>query len=58
MTDENGTGFVHIAPNHGQDDFDLGKEYDLGNDPTVDEKGIYEKNIHFLKECTCLNLIK
>ena len=49
VTDENGTGFVHIAPNHGQDDFDLGKKYDLGNDPTVDEKGIYEKNIHFFK---------
>ena len=49
VTNENGTGFVHIAPNHGQDDFDLGQVNSLGNDPTVNEKGIYEDNINFFK---------
>ena len=49
VTAENGTGFVHIAPNHGQEDFDLGQINNLGNDPTVNEKGVYEKNIKFFE---------
>ncbi|MBD22162.1 MAG: isoleucine--tRNA ligase [Alphaproteobacteria bacterium] len=49
VTAENGTGFVHIAPNHGQEDFDLGQIHNLGNDPTVNEKGVYEKNINFFE---------
>ena len=47
VTADNGTGFVHIAPNHGQEDFDLGKINELGNEPTVNEKGVYENNINF-----------
>ena len=46
---ENGTGFVHIAPNHGQEDFDLGQVNSLGNDPTVNERGVYEENINFFE---------
>ena len=49
VTNENGTGFVHIAPNRGQEDFDLGQVNSLGNDPTVNEKGVYEENINFFK---------
>ena len=49
VTAENGTGFVHIAPNHGQEDFDLGQINNLGNEPTVNEKGIYEKNINYFE---------
>ena len=45
VTDDAGTGFVHIAPNHGLEDFEVGKKFNLGNDPTVDSKGIYEKEI-------------
>ena len=47
VTDEAGTGFVHIAPNHGLEDFEVGKRFKLKNTPTVDENGIYTKNINF-----------
>jgi len=47
VTDETGTGFVHIAPNHGVEDFEIGKENKLDNIPTVNEKGIYTDNIPF-----------
>ena len=49
VTAENGTGFVHIAPNHGQEDFDLGQVHNLGNDPSVNERGVYEKNVNFFE---------
>jgi isoleucyl-tRNA synthetase len=29
VTDEAGTGFVHTAPSHGDDDYTLGRKYDL-----------------------------
>ncbi|MFL2679706.1 MAG: isoleucine--tRNA ligase [Alphaproteobacteria bacterium] len=45
VTDDTGTGFVHIAPNHGLEDFELGQKYDLGNNSTINSKGVYEKNI-------------
>jgi isoleucyl-tRNA synthetase len=53
VTDEDGTGFVHTAPGHGRDDFDIwtAKTRELqarGIDPTipytVDENGIYTKD--------------
>jgi len=53
VTDEDGTGFVHTAPGHGRDDFDIwtAKTRDLqarGIDPaipyTVDENGFYTKD--------------
>ncbi len=49
VTNETGTGFVHIAPNHGVEDFEFGKKYGLGNEPTIDSRGIYENNIGLLK---------
>ncbi len=49
VTDETGTGFVHIAPNHGIEDFDFGKKNKLDNLPTVNEKGIYTSNIPFFQ---------
>ena len=45
VTDESGTGFVHIAPNHGIEDFEVAMKNDLENVPTVDEKGLYTSNI-------------
>ena len=42
-----GTGFVHIAPNHGEEDFSVGQKYGLGNIRTVNSKGMYEDNINF-----------
>ena len=41
VTDETGTGFVHIAPGHGLDDFQLGIANGLEVPFTVDEEGVY-----------------
>lgn len=40
VTAEDGTGCVHIAPGHGQDDHVVGREYDLPVLMPVDEKGV------------------
>ncbi len=51
VTTETGTGFVHIAPNHGEDDYLLGKAHrteiygesgDLGKSDFVDGEGRYK----------------
>jgi isoleucyl-tRNA synthetase len=39
VTSETGTGFVHIAPGHGQDDYNLGMKYDLPIYSPVDDDG-------------------
>ncbi|PZO44191.1 MAG: isoleucine--tRNA ligase [Pseudanabaena frigida] len=41
VTAESGTGLVHTAPNHGQDDFVVGKKYHLGMISLVDDRGIF-----------------
>ncbi|MDV2582564.1 isoleucine--tRNA ligase [Alkalibacillus haloalkaliphilus] len=41
VTTESGTGCVHTAPGHGEDDFWIGKQYDLGVLCPVDEKGVF-----------------
>ena len=41
VTAESGTGLVHTAPGHGQDDFIIGRKYDLGILVPVDDKGIF-----------------
>lgn len=41
VTTESGTGCVHIAPAHGEDDFKIGKEYDLPMDLPVGNNGRY-----------------
>ena len=40
VTVENGTGCVHIAPAHGEDDFLIGKQYGLDINSIVDEGGV------------------
>ena len=45
VTTEAGTGFVHIAPGHGEDDFNLGKKYEIKFDQTVDDDGRYLPNV-------------
>lgn len=51
---EEGTGFVHIAPAFGEDDFKLGKENNLPAFLTVDEEGKMKKEVigegKFVKE--------
>jgi isoleucyl-tRNA synthetase len=41
VTTEAGTGFVHIAPGHGEDDFALGREYGLPVPETVNDDGSF-----------------
>ncbi|MEI6429208.1 MAG: isoleucine--tRNA ligase [Pseudanabaena sp. ELA607] len=41
VTAESGTGLVHTAPGHGQDDFLIGRKYGLGILVPVDDKGIF-----------------
>lgn len=40
VTNESGTGCVHTAPGHGEDDFIVGKKYNLGVLCPVDDRGI------------------
>lgn len=41
VTDEQGTGLVHIAPGHGMDDFELGIENNLDTTSIIDDNGCY-----------------
>ncbi len=41
VTTEAGTGFVHIAPSHGEDDFNLGREHGLPVPETVNDDGTF-----------------
>lgn len=41
ITTESGTGLVHTAPGHGQEDYLVGKRYDLPILSPVDEQGIF-----------------
>ncbi|MFA5070750.1 MAG: isoleucine--tRNA ligase [Candidatus Pacearchaeota archaeon] len=43
-SEEEGTGFVHIAPGCGTEDYELGKELHLPSISPLDEAGIYSKN--------------
>ncbi|MGP4080309.1 isoleucine--tRNA ligase [Pseudalkalibacillus sp. R45] len=40
VTTDSGTGCVHTAPGHGEDDFKVGKRYGLGILCPVDDKGV------------------
>ncbi len=41
VTTEAGTGFVHIAPSHGEDDFNLGRAHGLPVPETVGDDGTF-----------------
>ncbi|MBF0484101.1 MAG: isoleucine--tRNA ligase [Candidatus Omnitrophica bacterium] len=43
VTNEDGTGLVHTAPGHGQDDFQTGLKNNLDVLMPVDDRGIYTK---------------
>jgi isoleucyl-tRNA synthetase len=45
VTEDTGTGFVHIAPGHGQDDFELGIKYGIEVPFTVDADGRYFEDV-------------
>ncbi|MFQ5736068.1 MAG: isoleucine--tRNA ligase [Thermodesulfobacteriota bacterium] len=45
VTLEAGTGCVHIAPGHGQDDYELGLKYGLDIYNPVDDSGLFTKDV-------------
>jgi isoleucyl-tRNA synthetase len=50
VTDDAGTGFVHIAPGHGADDFVLGVSYGLEIPRTVAEDGTYYPGVPMFED--------
>ncbi len=40
-----GTGCVHTAPGHGEDDYKIGLQYDLGVIMPVDDKGCFDASV-------------
>ena len=48
VTIDQGTGFVHIAPGHGSDDFELGKKHNLPIPETVSDNGILNNDLPLL----------
>ena len=53
VTDEPGTGFVHIAPGHGADDFVLGRNTGLEIPQTVVDDGSYSRHVPLLAGMAC-----
>ena len=48
VTTEQGTGFVHIAPGHGADDWALGRVHDIEIPQTVDGAGVFYDHVPLL----------
>ncbi len=48
VTDDAGTGFVHIAPGHGADDWSLGMANELEIPQTVGEDGVFYDHVPLL----------
>ena len=46
VTVDTGTGAVHTAPAHGEDDFEMGKQYQLPLDNPVGDDGCYTNSTH------------
>ncbi|MBN1662934.1 MAG: isoleucine--tRNA ligase [Deltaproteobacteria bacterium] len=47
VTLEAGTGCVHIAPGHGQEDYEIGMKYGLDNYAPVDDDGNFTKDVEY-----------
>jgi isoleucyl-tRNA synthetase len=45
VTTDTGTGFVHIAPGHGEEDFELGRRHGLDVPETVDADGTFSPRV-------------
>ncbi|NOX26790.1 MAG: isoleucine--tRNA ligase [Gammaproteobacteria bacterium] len=48
VTTESGTGAVHTAPGHGQDDYVVGLKYDLPVDNPVGSNGVFVEGTEFV----------
>ena len=57
VTLEQGTGFVHIAPGHGADDYVLGIENNVEVPETVNENGEYFQHIPIFKGIKIFNAV-
>jgi isoleucyl-tRNA synthetase len=44
VTTDAGTGAVHTAPDHGVDDFNVGRQYGLGTLNLIDDGGVFREN--------------
>jgi len=47
VTDDQGTGFVHTAPSHGADDYEIGRQYGLPMTHNVLEDGSFRADLPF-----------
>lgn len=56
VTETEGTGIVHIAPGCGQEDFQLGKEYNLSTIAPLDEFGNYVDGFDWLSGMNVSNI--
>jgi isoleucyl-tRNA synthetase len=45
VTDDAGTGFVHIAPSHGEDDFHLGRAHGIEITDNVSDDGLFRDHV-------------
>ena len=49
VSSDNGTGIVHMNPMYGEDDFDIGKKYNLPFFHTVDSSGNFKEEVYDFK---------
>lgn len=49
VADDTGTGAVHIAPGHGEEDYETGLEYGLDVYSPVNNEGIFTEDVEFFK---------
>jgi isoleucyl-tRNA synthetase len=55
VTDDAGTGFVHTAPSHGDDDYQMGLKYGLPMTYNVEPDGSYRKDLPLFGGQTIIN---
>ena len=47
VTLDQGTGYVHIAPGHGQDDYEVGLQHNLAPYAPVDQEGKFTRDVEY-----------
>jgi len=52
VSDEDGTGAVHTAPDHGAEDFAVGQHYGIGTLNYVDGRGVYRSDLPLAGDTT------
>jgi len=49
VTLDTGTGCVHIAPGHGQEDYEIGLKYNIDVYAPLDDRGVFTDDVEFFK---------